>query len=133
MSLEANYTGNQLQATEYDDSGRKTVFYNITDIKNKNGEIIYYDENGTEKEKGTIIEGQPASGVFYLKEFFLFPEEKIKTIKLEIIGKKYTLYGFDEKMEEVIHISENKKHSDLFFLENIGPSDYFYNDLMGGL
>lgn len=135
---EASYTENGLQATEYNTSGVKTVVYNITDMENKSGEVIYYDENGAQKEKGSIIEGEPAEGVFYLKKFHIsyarsLPDEKTKTIKLKVTKEKYTVLGFDEKMEEVFRISESKKLPELYLLNNVVRPDYFYNDFIGNL
>lgn len=137
---EAIYTDKQLQVTQYDPSGDKTVFYNITDLKSKSGEVFYYAENGTQKEKGTMAKGKPVSGVFYLKKLYLgyatkkLPDGQARTIRLEVTKEKYTVCGLDENKEEVFCISESKKSPELYFLNDIVRPEYFYDDyLMGDL
>lgn len=135
LAKEISYNGNGLKGAEYDEAGGKTVTYNITDVNNKNGEIIYYNENGNQKEKGVLENGKPIKGVFYLDNFYgkynLIPEDdQIKSVKLEIQGGITILSALDRNNQEIFLLKEHEKLKKSYLLNEIVESSYFYYDIL---
>ncbi len=131
------YKGNTLTGVEYNTSGQKIIAYNITDVGNKTGEIIYYDEEEAQEEKGILRNGRPVEGVFYLGNFYgkynLIPEDdQIKSVKLEIQEDNTVLSALDANNRETFLIKESNDLKESYLLKEITESYYFYQDILQG-